>query len=173
MSRRLPEFVEPLRLAGLGRSVKGRLPVDRLRRLGKSLHGTDGEVNVELDFGSDAQGRPQLLGRISARLEVLCQRCLTVMALPVEANVCLYLAAAEAEEVDTPEGGETLVVGDQPMRLADIVEDELILGLPLVPMHDEDTCKVPRNYATGGDEKGLEGHHPFALLAAWKKNRLE
>ncbi len=170
MSRRLPEFVEPLRLAGLGRSVEGRLRIDRLHRLGKSLHGTDGEVGVELDFGSDAQGRPRLLGRVSARLEVLCQRCLTAMVLPIEANVCLYLTASESGEVDTPESAETLVVGDQPMRLADIVEDELILALPLVPMHDEATCQVPRSYATGGDEKGVEEHHPFAQLAELKKN---
>ena len=72
------------------------------------------------------------------------------------------------EDVNGP-GAQGRVLS-QGAEWPDIVEDELILALPLVPMHDEATCQVPRSYATGGDEKGVEEHHPFAQLAELKKN---
>lgn len=167
MLQRLPEFIEPLRLAGLGRSVKGRLPLARLRRLGESLHSTAGEVGVELEFGVDERGRPRVLGSVSARVEVLCQRCLADMVLPLDLDVRLYLAISEAEERDVPDGFDTLVVGDKPMMLADIVEDELILGLPLVAMHSRDACAATSEDA---DEQPGKGENPFAVLAALKKD---
>ena len=166
MLRRLPEFIEPLRWAGLGRSVKGRLPLARLRRLAESLQSTGGEVLVELEFGIDEQGRPSILGTVSARVEVLCQRCLSAMVLPLDLDVRLYLTASESEVADASEGFDTLMVGDEPMRLADIVEDELILGLPLVAMHSPDVCAVTTQY---GVRAGEQVAKPFAVLAELKK----
>ena len=66
MSARLPERVDPLRLAELGRTFHGRLPLARLVRLGQSLCDQAGEVEVELAFGRDEQGRLTLSGRIDA-----------------------------------------------------------------------------------------------------------
>ena len=166
MLRRLPEYIEPLRWAGLGRSVKGRLPLARLRRLAESLQSTGGEVRVELEFGVDEQGRPRILGSVSARVEVLCQRCLSAMVLPLDLDVRLHLTASESEEADAPEGFDTLMVGDEPMRLADIVEDELILGLPLVAMHSPEVCAVTTQYGARADEQSAK---PFAVLAELKK----
>ena len=170
MSQRLPEFIDPLRLAGLGRSVKGRLPLARLRRLAESLHNTDGDVSVELEFGVDEQGRPRVLGTVSARVEVLCQRCLAAMVLPLDLEVRLYLATSEAEEADVPDGCDSLIVGDKPTLLADMVEDELILGLPLVAMHSQDECAATLAYAADADDQPGKDENPFAVLAALKKD---
>ena len=168
MSRHLPEFIEPLRLAGLGRSLQGCLPLARFRRLAESLHSTDGEVDVELEFGVDEQGRPRVTGRVGARLEVICQRCLAPMVLPMDLDVRVYLAAAE--EPDGPEDFDALVVSDKPMLLADIVEDELILGLPLVAMHSRDACAARTEYSAGADAQATNNENPFAVLAALKKD---
>ncbi len=168
MLRRLPEFIEPLRLAELGRSLKGRLPLARFRRLAESLHDSDGE-DVELEFGVDEQGRPRVVGRVCARLEVICQRCLTPMVLPMDLAVRLYLAVAD--EPDVADGFETLSVSDKPMLLADIVEDELILGLPLVAMHSRDACAARTEYSAGADKAPEKHENPFAALAALKKDK--
>ncbi len=168
MLRRLPEFIEPLRLAGLGRSLQGRLPLARFRRLAESLHDSDGEVDVELEFGVDEQRRPRVVGRIGARLTVTCQRCLAPMVLPMELDVRVYLAAAEEPEV--PDGFDTLIVSDRPMLLADIVEDELILGLPLVAMQSRDACAVKTEYSAGADGQPEKDENPFAVLATLKKD---
>ncbi len=170
MLRRLPEFIEPLRLAGLGRSLQGRLPLERFRRLAESLHSSEGEADVDLEFGVDEQGRPRILGRVGARLEVICQRCLAPMVLETDLVVRLYLAAAEAPELDVPDGFDTLSVSDRPMLLADIVEDELILGLPLVAMHSRDECTARTEYSVGADKHAEKGENPFAVLAALKKD---
>ncbi len=134
--------------------------------MAESLQNTDGEVGVELEFGVDEQGRPVILGSVSARVEVLCQRCLMAMVLPLDLDVRLFLSVSESGEADAPEGFDTLVVGDASMRLVDIVEDELILGLPLAAMHSPDVCAVTTQHGVRAEEQVAK---PFAVLAELKK----
>lgn len=171
MSNRLPEFIEPLWLAESGRSLSGHLPVRGLRRLAESLSGTDGEVEVSMDFGVDEQGRPRLLGNLFVEVEVLCQRCLEIMRLPLRLDLLLGLVTSDAEGADLPENMEPLVVSGKPMSLADIVEDELILGLPLVPVHPPGACSARTEYTTPaeGEEQPVKG--PFAALAALRTDK--
>jgi len=171
MSEHLPEFIEPLRLAESGRSLSGRLPVRKCRRLAESLSGTQGEVEVSMEFGVDEQGRPRLLGSLFVEVEVLCQRCLEAMRLPLRLDLHLGLVTSDTEGADLPEEMEPLVVSGTPMSLADIVEDELILGLPLVPVHPPEACSARTEYAmpAEGEEQRPEG--PFAALAALKTGK--
>jgi len=171
MSKRLPEFIEPLRLAESGRSLSGCLPVRRLRRLAESLSGTDGEVEVSMDFSLDGQGRPHVVGSLSVEVEVLCQRCLEAMRLPLRLDLHLGLVSSDTEGADLPEDMDALIVSGTPTSLADIVEDELILALPLVPVHPLEACSARTEYATPaeGEEQRPEG--PFAALAALKTGK--
>ncbi len=167
MSTRLPEHVEPLRLAELGRSFQGRIPVSRLRRLGQSLSSLEGEVDVALEFSSDAQGRRRIAGRIRATLEVVCQRCLEPMVLELCPEPHLGLVESEAEAEALGDDLEPLVVSEGPMSLADIVEDELILSLPLVPMHALEACPGA-SFSAKGAEGQRTRESPFAVLAQIK-----
>jgi uncharacterized protein len=173
MSNRLPEFIAPLRLAELGRVLRGRLPLSRFRRLAQSLSAADGEAEVVLEFGADEQGRPQVTGTVKAELELPCQRCLEPMTLPVVAEIRLALASSEAEEEQLAPGFEALPVGDGSVSVADIVEDELILALPLVPMHAQTQCGAVKKYALDVSEGVLAPESPFAVLAGLKKGREE
>jgi uncharacterized protein len=78
----------------------------------------------------------------------------------------LGLIRDEAEEEALPEGYEALLVGDDGMlRPADVVEDELILAVPVVPVAP-DTDLVERDWAPGEEE--IERANPFARLSALK-----
>ena len=171
MPDRLPEFIEPLRLAELGRVLQGRLPLSRFRRLGESLVTTDGDAEVLLEFGTDEQGRPMVQGNVATELMLRCQRCLEPMALSLDLPVRLALVQSEAQEQNLPPGFEALVVGKKPSLLADIVEDELLLGLPLVPMHGPQECRPARDYEVDAGEGTAQSHSPFEVLAKLKRDR--
>jgi len=171
MSQRLPEFIEPLRLAESGRSLSGRIPLARFHRLAESLSSSEGEVDVVMDFGLDEQGRPCLLARIRVRLQVLCQRCLEPMDLPMELETRLQLVTSEGKEQALPEGFEALVVSESPFFLADIVEDELILALPLVPMHPDDICPARAKSGFGMESDSENRESPFAVLETLKTKK--
>ncbi len=90
--------------------------------------------------------------------------------LPLDPDVRLFLSVSEAGEADAPEGFDTLVVGDIPIRLVDLVEDELILGMPLVAMHAPDVCAVATSYEMPAGEQADEAAKPFAVLADLKRD---
>lgn len=134
MSERLPVHVDPVALAEKGRAIDGRLPVDAFRRLAGWLHSSEGALEASLRFGRDDAGRHVLEGRLRGELELLCQRCLTPYWLPVDLELALVLVASEAAADALPEELDALIVDAQrSMHTVDMIEDDLILALPLVP----------------------------------------
>lgn len=134
MSGRLPVHLDPLALAERERVIEGHVPVSAFRRLGAWLHADEGDIQATLRFGRDAAGRHVLRGEFRGQLELVCQRCLSPFALPIEHELDLVLVESLAAADLLPEGLEPLVVDErQSMHTVDLLEDELILALPLVP----------------------------------------
>lgn len=88
----------------------------------------------------DARGRPQLLCEVKGSVKMLCQRCLEPVAVEINSSRLLYLAGSEAEadRLEAAIGDEEMevLVTGQSLDLAGVVEDEVLLGLPLVPLHE-------------------------------------
>lgn len=89
--------------------------------------------------GQDARGRPRLHCSVNGNVAMLCQRCLKPVNVSVESDRMLYLAASEAEaerlEAALADEDIDVMVAGQTLDLAGVVEDEVILSLPIVPMH--------------------------------------
>ncbi|WP_425600982.1 YceD family protein [Dyella sedimenti] len=153
------------------RSFQGDLPVAALARLGETLAGTEGTVRYELDFGRDDLGTAYLDVRVQAPLTLTCQRTLEPFVLPVTVDSRLGLIRTEREESALPPAVEPLLVAeDGKLNLADVIEDELLLALPLVPVNPD--SKLPEEVV--GPEPGEtpgEGRsdNPFAILRELKK----
>ena len=141
MSGGLPAFIEPVRLAELGRSLAGRLPLERLSRLAELLVDRRGEAEVRLDFRQEGRGRVVVLGRIGALLRLTCQRCLEPFDFAVDVPVHLVVVGSDAEAERLAEEEDPLLLGEgQALSLAEMVEDELLLALPQVPAHPPPGC---------------------------------
>jgi len=136
MSPRLTDFIEPWACAQAGRRFEGELPLAKLSRLGESLVDTDGAIAVELTCGKGEKKRPHIQGRIRAHLRMECQRCLEPVELVIDQEIDLVAVATAAEAELLPEDLEPLIVEDGRVRLQDLVEDELLLALPLIPRHE-------------------------------------
>ena len=193
----IPDRIDAARLFARFGRIDAAIPVARLQRLIPYLAGADGQAEVNLQFGLDAEGRKLLTGSIVANLALACQRCLQPMQLPVNSELSLLVFSDHKEleqqmSLQTRENLEQDVLvldemqvqaeGGQELDLLALIEDELILSLPLAPMHEDVNCnrdwvdirdqelQEDKSGAGGGAGKELSGNNPFAMLAKLKKD---
>ena len=164
---RVPEVLDAWRMVAARRSFEGSLPLASLPRLREALCDPDGQVGYEIGFDHDSLGIPYAELRIAAELPLQCQRSLQRFLLPVEVVQRLGLIRDEADEAALPEGYEPLLVPeDGSLRPAELVEDELILALPVVPLAPGSE-PVEQDWSPPEEEAAKAS--PFAALAALKK----
>ena len=172
MSTDIPEILDAWRMVAARRGFTGRLPLSAMPRLRDALLDCEGEVAFALQFDRDALQVPYVELRIDAALPLQCQRTLQRFELPVAIVQRLGLIAAggdeEVEEAALPEGYEALQVPEDGMlRPAELVEDELILAIPVVPVQPGSEA-VERDWPVQADEE-LRAN-PFAALQGLKKH---
>lgn len=164
----VPETLDAWRQVTARRGFDGRVALRSLKRLADLLAEPDGEAAFSLEFDRDSFGIPYVGLVVSAELPLLCQRTLERFMLPVRIEQRMGLIRDEAEEAGLLPGYEPLLVDDSgELRPLDLVEDELILAVPVVPVMPG-TEVVEREWADGGPVEA-ERPNPFAALAALKK----
>ena len=115
-------------------------------------------------------GEPEIWLHLQAHtaLQMSCQRCLQplTVALEVEPHLRFVRGEEQAEALDEDSEDETCWRCRATLDLQELIEDELILALPLVPRHEH--CPQPLPMSAGGDEiaSADDGEHAFAALAA-------
>ncbi len=164
-----------------GATLQGQWPLSGMTRLAAAFEAaTDASVAWQLDGSpkppAGGQAAPEvnlwLHLRAQATVPLQCQRCLGPVAQVLQVDRLIgfvrgeELAARLDEELDDD-------VLDLPARLDvhELLQDELILALPLVPRHDGDCPQplaVPASDESPGQEPANEQPHPFAALAALK-----
>lgn len=171
-----PKPFDPLRLdveafARAGAGLAGAWPLAELPRLASLLADSTASVSWRADgerrraAGGDMQTWLRL--RAAARLSLTCQRCLAPLEELLELDRRLRFAADEAEAaaLDAEIEEDVLALGGS-LDLRALVEDELLLALPLVPRHD----RCPRPIELPADGQAAEPPtQPFAALAALKR----
>jgi uncharacterized protein len=102
---------------------------------------------------------------------MICQRCLEPVVLPIHSE-CVYAVVNEGTSGQhLPKGYDVLEVGEDPLDLLALVEEELLLALPIVPLHDKEVCQPP----AGPDEPEpnqdeVSRSNPFSVLAQLKRD---
>jgi uncharacterized protein len=142
------------------------VPIARFARLAGQLASREGSVEATFGFGRE-DGREVVSGRIEGRLTLVCQRCLGGVEVPVVARVDLVRVASDADAEAVEGTHDPFVAPNREVALAELVEDELILALPLVPMHQGDAGCTARAVAPSDQDRRRD--NPFAALASLKK----
>jgi uncharacterized protein len=166
MSLALPERVDASRMVQARRSFQGTLPLASLSRLRASLAADDGVADYDLEFGRDELGVAYLALRVDAELPLVCQRTLEVYRQPVHVEQRLGLIGHESDEAALPPGYEALLIADGQVHPAEVIEDELILALPVVPL--KPGAPLDWNDGPDSDPADEEPPNPFAVLAKLK-----
>ena len=158
-----PSRIDPWRLAAEGGRLEGELALAALPRLVAELRQTEGRVNVALIAGIDPRGVHFIRGVVRTGVELVCQRCLGSFLLALDVTVSLGLVHSEAEADRLPEDYEPLLVPEGVIRVADLVEDELLLALPQIPRHEDVRDCEAHGYRA---PDRVEQDQPFAALAS-------
>ena len=158
MTSQLPDQVDLAKLSAQAARLSGEVPVTALSRLVRIFQDVQ-PVSAELVFSLDEQGRPTIHGELSTEVTANCQRCLH----PVVVNV--------RGEFDF--GADDLGAGDAEPRtelprlfsLRTLVEDEVLLACPMIPLHAAGRCEPPAAGNPGGAPE-----NPFDVLRAFRQN---
>jgi uncharacterized protein len=153
------------------RSFQGSLPIAAMPRLCEALADDAGSAQYQLDFGRDEFGTAYVQVRAQAPLWLVCQRTLDPFVMPVAVDSRLGLIRSEQEEAALPAGYEPLLVAeDDKLSPIDVIEDELLLALPLVPVNPDSALPEevtrPPVEASPAEERP---DNPFAVLRELKK----
>lgn len=149
-------------------------PLSQFNRLALEAQGPHDGVYVRWaaqgELRAEAGAEPQVWLHLQAELDLpmICQRCLTLAAIPLDVDRSFRFVADEAtaESLDD-ESEEDLLALSQEFDLRELLEDELLMELPVVPLHDVCPENVP---LASSDEEfeqaNSEKPNPFAALAA-------
>ena len=133
----LVQLIEPFHLASLGQRLKGRVAIAKMTRLLPSLLEDRGYADVELQFGIDSAGQAFVKGYVNAELSLLCNRCMEKMTMPIQADFNLGIVHSYVQAERLPAEYEPLVIQESQIKTLDIVEDELLLALPIIVKHPD------------------------------------
>ncbi len=156
--------------------------LQNLERLAKEAQALEPDLVVnwqaraELRPGSGAEEDVWLHLQAHTSVPLTCQRCMATVATPLEVDQWYrFVATEDIAMVEDDESEEDLLVMEPQFDLLAVLEDELLMALPLVPMHDE--CPVAPVLQAGeealADEAGEKGEkpNPFAVLSQLKKKK--
>ena len=174
LSGRLPVKIDHRKLARQGQTLKCSLPKQHFVRFSEILAEDDGDIKVELVFSKGKQDRTQIHGSLSSIIKLVCQNCLKPFSFILECPIDLEIVANESEVAGVGEGIDLIVAEDSEIKLAEILEDELLMSVPMIPRHPQVRC--PDNDYEQQNVKTLFGgnltiHRPFAGLAAAIKQK--
>ena len=156
--------------------LDGRWPLAQFDRLAESAVGGEGALEAGVVTWS-ARGEPRAMRGGEARvwihlaaatsLPLECQRCLKPVdtALRLERSFLFGHGEDAAAQLDADSDDDVLAL-TRALDLRELIEDELLLALPIVPRHD--VCPQPL-VASADAEVADEKPNPFAALAALKR----
>lgn len=173
-----PAHLDVETFAKAGASLHGHWPVAQLRRLHDAVVNRENPT-APVTWRARGESRPVRVGgaqvwlhiEADTAVELECQRCLKAVQTKVHAQRSFLFVAGEsaAAELDANSEDDVLAL-TRTFDLCGLIEDELLLELPLVPRHD--ACPVPLPLPPDAESPEEATPNPFAVLAALKRGRL-
>ena len=117
-------------------------------------------------FSKDERGVIRITGDYRVKLKLLCQRCLEAMEITLSNPFNIGLVA-DGNEVPLSDEFEQVAMEGREIALAPLIEDEVLLGLPMSPMHAREDCPA-KEIRDGEREKSS----PFAVLKNLKHDEM-
>ncbi len=121
-------------LAAQRTQLEREFPIDGFERVRSSLARPEGQAAAHFRFHV-AGNYPALEGAVRAKAWLVCQRCLQEFEATVESPVRVAFVGRDAEAGRVPDEYDAVTAPGGRLELLEFVEDELLLALPLVPMH--------------------------------------
>ncbi len=128
----IPQRVRASAAVAQAMRFQGELPTRDLPRLSAVLARADAALQVDLQ-GASLRGQSQLKGQVRGGLPLQCLRCDTTFEWPLVLELDLRLVANDEEERRLLQDADPYWVQDDQLPLHELIEDEVLLGLPMLP----------------------------------------
>jgi len=171
----LPLYIDIRKAFDLESVFEGCCSLERLPRFAECLASPDGEVISKLRFGLIGTGRRVITGSVSATVEVVCQRCLEPLSLELVDTIQLALVESESQIDSLEAEWDPWMVDGPRISIASLLEEQLMLCMPLVSYHPDKRCVKALEYqqrdeSLDGSSGDRAAHNPFEVLKVLKKN---
>jgi uncharacterized protein len=174
-----PQHLDVVNFARDALSLEGEGVLDDWPRLAQELFGSAmsaGPVVWQLQGRSVPQSgaSDQIWLDLQAQVDLpmQCQRCLTAVSETVQADRCFRFVSDEATAAALDdEVEEDILVISRDFDALSLIEDELILSLPLVPLHEVCPEALPMSAADPEFEVAAQRPNPFGVLAGLKSDK--
>lgn len=164
----MPEqvVINSIEFARNGESLHGCVAIGSLNRLQDLLFSGEGELEYALTGKRGENGKLYLVCAVKGVLQLRCQRCLDALAYPVSLESELELVEEEQDLTGVVDEDDLTdaIPADLKLDVLALIEDEVLLGLPMAPMHAPGDCKANENLGQAKSGK----KNAFSALAALK-----
>ncbi|MEM7019976.1 MAG: YceD family protein [Pseudomonadota bacterium] len=170
--KQLPSVIDPLELAQRRAILKGTLSTHAMIRLQESVEKAEQPVLIDWQCDQDDDGRALLTGNTQTEVELLCRRCLQPMLWQVKTDTKLAILRP-GEDISVLDEFEPLEIESGRLSLLALVEDDILLALPLFAEHehcaeneyvDENSPEI-----TSSEMEQTERENPFSVLRALRE----
>jgi uncharacterized protein len=165
----LPDYVNPRRLAAQGMTLEGQISANSFKRIAEVATITTDAVDVTLKFFSDEENYKVISGTVEVELDLDCQRCLSPVTVKVYSDFEVVIVASDESAKNIPKHYEPVIVEEDTLELVPLIEEELLLALPMHAYHDH--CDVQMSFGEADmDAAEVEETtpNPFQVLANLK-----
>ena len=136
----IPERVDHRKLANQAGLIEGTLPIQCFHRFGEMLVVREGDVYLRLEFSGGDFGSTRVNGSAATEVCLVCQNCMKQFRRQVSCDIALQVVSDESKLERLSEGDDAVVAPDKIISIAELVEDELILAMPMISRHEEGQC---------------------------------
>ena len=154
------DWLKLLKFAKKNLSVTDEFNIEDLPRINEIANNNSDKIKVNYSFYVENKTTPCLDGEISLNIYLTCQRCLEALPLSLEHNFGLAFVKKENQAEELSKHLEIYLFENEELSLIDLISDEILLSIPMVPKHNLDclsSFKENINY-----EQGKK--NPFAVL---------
>jgi uncharacterized protein len=142
-----------------------------LPRFSEQLEERTGVVRAKFVFEREERRVAVIRCELDAEVKMVCQRCLELAVLPVHVESAFQIIREGASDSAVAKGYEALEVGEELLDLLTLAEDELLLALPIVPLHDRENCQQLAGFDESDQPQDeVKRSNPFDVLAQLKRD---
>jgi uncharacterized protein len=165
MAPALPDRVDCAHLADNAAVLERVYPLGEMPRLQDLLAAPQGSVHASFTFAKVDSGRVGATVAVESIAQLVCQRCLQGFAYPLAGSSEVEFAGSVSPGAAKSQR-EIYVMEDGLVSLRELAEEELLLALPIVAMHEPQVCERAATEEADDEIQGISGDRsrPFASL---------
>jgi uncharacterized protein len=164
LNKSLPDQLKLFNFAKKEISLSGLYQISDFPRITEIASNKKDNVRVELSFYLKNNKTPCVEGIIELDIVLTCQRCLDNLSIALKVNFNLAFVRNDQQSEELDSHYEIYVIEEEELATFDLISDEILLSIPMVPTHDYDCIKEIN------EQEIVEGksENPFAILKKLK-----